>query len=653
MTPADQPIWTPGPERIAAANLTRFASYVQDRFGVRGAHDYDALWRWSVEHREQFWPAVWDFCRVIGTRGERVVEHADSMPEARWFPDARLNFAENLLRRRDNAVAIVSWNETGPQASLTFAELYDRVARLASSLRRLGIAPGDRVAVMLPNVPEAVIGMLAAAAIGATFSSCSPDFGVSGVVDRFEQITPRVLLLADGYTYAGKQFPVLDKAEAIVKQIPSIETSILVPCLDRDARPPGGDRWRAWDDLLAVPADDLEFTKFPFDHPLYILFSSGTTGPPKCIIHGAGGTLLQHVKEHVLHTDLRTGDRLFYFTTLGWMMWNWLASALASECTVVLFDGSPFHPHPRVLWDLADAEQVTAFGTSAKYLSALEKAAVIPRQSHRLDSLRTILSTGSPLAPESVDYVYRHIKADVCLSSISGGTDIVSCFVLGNPTLPVFRGEIQCRGLGMKVEVFDDQGRTTLGQKGELVCTATFPSMPIGFWNDPGGKRYHASYFERYGGVWCHGDYTELTPRGGAIIYGRSDAVLNPGGVRIGTAEIYRQVEQVPEVLEAIAIGQAWRGDVRIVLFVRLAAGTKLDESLRRRIIEIIRTGASPRHVPAKILEVADVPRTRSGKIVELAVADVVHGRSVRNREALSNPQALELFADRKELAED
>ena len=633
--------------------ITRFARFVNERYGVAGK-DYDSLWRWSVDRREEFWQAVWDFCRVIASvRGERVLMDGDRMPGAKWFPDARLNFAENLLRRRDEAPAIVFWNELGRQEELSFAGLHEQTARLAWWLRGKGIGPGDRVAALLPNLPQAVIVMLAAASVGATFSSCSPDFGVPGAVDRFKQIAPRILFVADGYRYAGKLFATIGKGAEILAQIPSIERCVLIPYLEKDALPPADNRWITWADAMSGPADEIEFAQLPFDHPLYIVFSSGTTGVPKCIVHGAGGTLLQHLKEHVLHTDLRNGDRLFYFTTTGWMMWNWLVSGLATGCTLILYDGSPVHPSERILWDMAEAEGVTAFGASARYLAALEKSGSRPARTHRLDSLRTVLSTGSPLAPESFDFVYRDIKSDVCLASISGGTDIVSCFVLGNPALPVFAGEIQVRGLGMKVEVFDAQGRTVVGQKGELVCTAAFPSMPVGFWNDPDGSRYRAAYFERFPGVWRHGDYAEITSRDGMVIHGRSDAVLNPGGVRIGTAEIYRQVEQVPEVMDSIVVGQSWRGDVRIVLFVRLRDGATLDDSLRHQIRQQIRAGASPRHVPAKIVHVTDIPRTRSGKIVELAVADIVHGRTVQNSDALANPEALMLFANRPELQED
>lgn len=646
-------LWEARPECIADMGITRFTRLVNEKFAVR-SNDYDSLWRWSVDHREEFWRAVWDFCGVIASvQGERVLVDGDRMPGAKWFPDARLNFAENLLRRRDDAPAIVFWNELGRQEHLSFAELYRQTARLTKWLRSQGIGQGDRVAALVPNLPQAVIVMLAAASLGATFSSCSPDFGVPGAVDRFKQIEPRVLFVADGYRYAGKLFATVGKGAEILAQIPSIETCVLIPYIDKDTIPPANDRWVTWTEAMSSETDEIEFSQLPFDHPLYIVFSSGTTGVPKCIVHGAGGTLLQHLKEHVLHTDLRHGDRLFYFTTTGWMMWNWLVSGLATCCTLVLYDGSPVHPSESILWDMAESEGVTAFGTSARYLAALEKARARPAQTHRLDSLRTVLSTGSPLAPESFDYVYRDIKSDVCLASISGGTDIVSCFVLGNPALPVFAGEIQVRGLGMKVEVFDTEGRSVVGQKGELVCTAAFPSMPVGFWNDPDGSRYHAAYFERFTGIWRHGDYAEITPRGGMIIYGRSDAVLNPGGVRIGTAEIYRQVEQISEVMDSIVVGQSWRGDVRIVLFVRLRDSATLDDSLRQKIRQQIRTGATPRHVPAKILQVTDIPRTRSGKIVELAVTDIIHGRTVQNSDALANPEALMLFVNRLELQDD
>jgi len=648
----DQPLWRPSPARVAEANPTAFIALVKRTWGADCA-DFPALWQWSVDNPEKFWVSLWDFAGVIAeTRGECVLVNGDKMPGAKWFPDARFNFAENLLRRRDGAPAIVFRGETGERRELTSRALYDIVSRIAQALQAAGVRDGDRVAGYLPNIPESVACMLATASIGATWSSCSPDFGAAGIADRFGQIAPKLLFVADGYSYNGKFQDTLGKAREAVKGIAGIERTVVLPFAgpgtDLDGLP-GAARFE--DFIANFPPRDIAFKQLPFDHPLYILYSSGTTGKPKCIVHGAGGTLLQHVKELALHTDVKKGDRVFYFTTLGWMMWNWLVSALACEATVVLWDGSPFHPHPGVLFDVAEEERLTLFGTSAKYIDAAKKAGVAPIETHDLSSLRTITSTGSPLVAESYDYVYTRIKKDVCLSSISGGTDIVSCFVVGNPIGPVWRGEIQARGLALDVQVFDEAGRACVGVKGELVCAKPFPSMPVAFWNDPDGSRYRAAYFERFPGVWCHGDWAEITPRGGMIIYGRSDAVLNPGGVRIGTAEIYRQVEQIEEVEEAIAIGQDWDGDSRVVLFVKLRPGRTLDARLEDAIKARIRAGASPRHVPARILQVPDIPRTRSGKITELAVRDVVHGRPVKNVEALANPEALEHFRARRELA--
>ncbi len=644
-------LWQPSPERMQQANLTRFAALVNQRWNA-GATDHASLYEWSIREPARFWEAVWDFAGVIGDKGAApYLAHGERMPGARWFPLARLNFVENLLRRRDPDTAIVFWGENKVRRTLTFAELYGQVSQLAQALRALGVQAGDRVAGFLPNMPEAPIGMLATSSIGAIWSSCSPDFGVQGVLDRFGQIEPKVLLCVDGYYYGGKTIDTLDRIAEIVPRLPSLQKVVVVPYLGTQSGLDAIPNAVPLAELVApFAAADIDFAHLPFDHPLAILYSSGTTGVPKCIVHGAGGTLLQHLKEHQLHTDLRRGDRLFYFTTCGWMMWNWLVSGLATGATLLLYDGSPFYPNPNVLFDLADAEGMTVFGTSAKYIDALAKLDLRPQQTHRLEQLRTVTSTGSPLSPESFEYVYTAVKADVLLSSISGGTDIVSCFVLGSPWLPVWKGEIQCRGLGLKVEVYDDQGRATVGEKGELVCSAPFPSMPVGFWNDADGARYHDAYFARFPGIWCHGDYMELTPRGTAIIYGRSDAVLNPGGVRIGTAEIYRQVEQLTEVVESLVIAQEWDRDVRVVLFVRLREGLELDEALIKRIKQQIRTNTTPRHVPAKIVQVADIPRTKSGKIVELAVRNVVHGLPVKNREALANPEALELFRDLPDL---
>ena len=651
----ERPLWQPSPDRVANANLTAFRRHVRERWDI-AADTYAALHRWSITEPAQFWQSVWSHCGVIGDAGDGpALVDASAMPGARWFPEARLSFAENLLRRRDRSTAIVFWSENRLKSTVTYAELYAEVSRLAQALRAAGVQPGDPVAGYLPNVPGAVIAMLATATLGATWSSCSPDFGVRGVLDRFGQIEPKILFAADGYFYNGKTIDLLPRLAEIAAGLPSVERLVVVPYTQ--PRPPIGGIPRAVNvhDLMAPwRANEIRFERFPFDHPLYILYSSGTTGVPKCIVHGAGGTLLQHMKEHQLHVDLKPGERLFYFTTCGWMMWNWLASALASRAVIVLYDGSPLVAGGRILFDYADAARVTVFGTSAKFLDGAAKSGLRPRQSHRLTAMKSVLSTGSPLLPEGFDYVYREIKGDLHLASISGGTDLISCFVLGDPTAPVWRGEIQCRGLGMSVEVFDDTGRPVRGGKGELVCTAPFPSMPVGFWNDPGGAKYRAAYFDKYPGIWCHGDYIELTAHDGYVIHGRSDAVLNPGGVRIGTAEIYRQVESLDEVVESLVIGQDWPpdrpSDVRIVLFVRLRDGLRLDDALIEKIRRRVRDSATPRHVPARVVQVADIPRTRSGKIVELAVRNVVHGRPVKNVEALANAEALAHYKDRPEL---
>ncbi len=647
-------LWQPSPERIAGANVTRFAALVRERHGV-DTGDYAALHRWSIDNRAAFWSAVWEYGAVIGERGEGpVLVDGDRMPGAKWFPGARLNFAENLLRRRDDTPGIMFRGEDRVRRSLSYRELHDAVSVLAQALRAAGVAKGDRIAGYLPNMPEAVVAMLATASIGAIWSSASPDFGVQGVVDRFGQIAPKVLFSADGYFYGGKRHDSIGRLAPIAERIPSIERIVVVPYTSdttsaADLAPV--EKAVTLDEFTTgrTPAD-IVFERAPFDHPLYVMYSSGTTGAPKCIVHGAGGTLLQHLKELSLHSDVKRGEQLLYFTTCGWMMWNWQVSALACEATLALYDGSPFHPDGNALFDYVAEEGIETFGTSAKYIDAVKKAGLAPAKTHDLSKLKAILSTGSPLVPESFDFVYRSIKRDLRLSSISGGTDLISCFVLGNPAAPVYRGEIQCLGLGLDVHAFDEDGRSVVGEKGELVCTRAFPSMPVGFWNDPGGRKYHDAYFARFDDVWCHGDYVEVTERGGVIVYGRSDAVLNPGGVRIGTAEIYRQVEQLDEVVETLVIGQQWEGDVRIVLFVILREGITLDGTLESKIRSRIRTNATPRHVPARIVQVTDIPRTRSGKITELAVRDVVHGRAVKNREALANPQALEQFAGRPEL---
>ena len=633
-------LWRPSAAAINDANLTRFVRPL----GL-SPPDYAALHRFSIEQRDEFWQAVWDFCDVVAERGTGpVVLDAERFPGSRWFPAARLNFAENLLRHRDDNVAIVSILENGQRRTLTYRQLADQSAAFRQTLVELGVSPGDRVAGWLPNVPETVVAMLATASLGALWSSCSPDFGVEGALDRFGQIEPKVLIACDGYDYGGKWFDVRERAHAVQRAVGSIEHLLWVS------------RRGDVEDAVSKACRDhpqapLDFARLSFDHPLYVMYSSGTTGKPKCIVHGAGGTLLQHLKEHQLHVDLKREDTLFFFTTCGWMMWNWLVSALATGCRVVLYDGSPFHPDRNALVTLAQDESVSVFGVSAKYLSAIEKAGVKPRRTHHLPALRSVLSTGSPLTHEGFRYVYREFKDDLALQSISGGTDLISCFVLGCPWLPVNEGELQAKGLGMAVDVFDEAGRPMAMGKGELVCTRSFPSAPVGFWNDPADLQYRQAYFDKHQGVWAHGDFAEFTDSGGMIIHGRSDAVLNPGGVRIGTAEIYRQVETIDEVVDCLAIGQEWEDDTRIVLFVVMRDGIELDDGIREAIKLRIRRHLSPRHVPAVVAAVHDVPRTLSGKIAELAVREVVHGRAVRNVTALANPEVLDAFRNRAELA--
>ncbi len=664
MTPGGEPVWVPDSGRVDRANLTAFLRHIRERrpSGADAVADFSTLYRWSVERPDAFWPEVWRFGGVVSDerpgRGpwDEAVVGLDRMapPDAergpRWFTGARLNFAENLLRFADDRPALVFRNERGRQRAFSYRDLRVEVAEVAEALRRHGIRPGDRIAGFLPNLPEAVIAMLGAASLGAIWSSCSPDFGATGVLDRFGQIRPRILVTADGYLYAGKRIDSMARVREVRQRIPEIERVVVVPYLDPRPDVFGIDGAVSWQEWLADCRGAPErFDRLPFDHPLYIMYSSGTTGLPKCMVHGAGGTLLQHLKELVLHTDLTRDDRIFYFTTCGWMMWNWLVSSLAVGATVVLYDGAPMSP-PSVLWDMVEQEGVTVFGTSAKYIALAEKEGLRPGATHDVSSLRAILSTGSPLAPAGFDYVYRDIKRDLHLASISGGTDIISCFALGNPIAPVYRGELQTRGLGMAVEVFDGSGRPVRGGDGELVCTRPFPSMPVAFWNDPDGTKYRSAYFDHYPNVWRHGDWARLTEHDGLVITGRSDATLNPGGVRIGTAEIYRQVEQLPEVLESLVVGQEWDGDVRIVLFVRLRPDSALDEGLRDSIRRRIREHASPHHVPKRIVQVADIPRTISGKITELAVREILHGRPVTNQEALANPASLALFRDLPEL---
>lgn len=646
------PLWTPDAARVTDSPLAALRDRISRGFDT-AIESYDDLHAWSVHNRGDFWSAVWDDTGVIGDKGNVPLENGDAMPGARFFPDARLNFAENLLRGTGAQDAIVFQSEGMAHQRWSRDRLHARVSQLQQLFIARGVKTGDRIAAMMPNMPETVAAMLAAASIGAVWSSCSPDFGPKGVIDRFGQIDPVLFIVCDGYWYNGKSMVMADKLAAIMEGLPTVRT-VLVADLAGDVATPVAkvDRAVSLDDAAdTFTPKALTFERLPFAHPLYILFSSGTTGIPKCIVHSAGGTLLQHLKEHRYHAGISAGDRVFYFTTCGWMMWNWLVSALASHATLLLYDGSPFYPDGNVLFNFAEKEKMTFFGTSAKFIDAVRKAGLKPGNSHDLSSVRSIASTGSPLSPECFDFVYSDIKTDVHLASISGGTDIVSCFVLGVPEKPVWSGEIQGPGLGMAVEVWNEHGKPVTGEKGELVCTAPFPSMPIGFWNDDDGAKYHAAYFDRFDKIWCHGDFAEVTSHGGFIIHGRSDATLNPGGVRIGTAEIYNQVEQLPQVLEAICIGQEWDDDVRVVLFVRLAAGVEFDESLVQEIKHKIRTGASPRHVPAVVLPVADIPRTKSGKIVELAVREVVHGRPVKNAEALANPEALALYAGLKELS--
>jgi acetoacetyl-CoA synthetase len=644
-------LWRPDAERAAATNLNAFRLWLQTTRGVALA-DFPALWRWSVEDIPAFWTALWDFAGIVGERGDVALDNPTAMPGARFFPDSRLCYAETILRHTGERPAIVFRGEDGRRIVWSRDELRAQAGGFAAGLRALGLGVGDRVAAYLPDIPEAIAAMLGTSAAGGTWSSCSPDFGPAGVLDRFGQIEPTVLVAADGYRYGGKTFRTAAKIREVMAGLPTVRRLVIVPLIG-DAEALATPHAVAWESFC-VPGAAPEFTRLPFGHPLYILYSSGTTGKPKCIVHGAGGVLLKHASEHLLHTDLKPDDRLFYFTTLGWMMWNWQVSGLMAGATLLLFDGNPFHPSPAALFDIAESEGMTIFGTSAKYIDSVAKAGLKPRETHDLAALRAMLSTGSPLAPESFDYVYRDVKSDIGLFSISGGTDIVGCFALGNPMGPVRRGELSTRALGCAVEVFDERGNPVRGRKGELVCLKPFPSMPVMFWNDPDGARYRAAYFERFPGVWHHGDWCELIEHEdgtvGMVITGRSDAVLNPGGVRIGTAEIYRQVETLPEIQEALVIGQDWDNDVRVVLFVRMKDGHVLDDELRGRIRRTIRENASPRHVPAKIIQVADIPRTRSGKITELAVRDVVHGRPVKNIEALANPEALELFRDIPEL---
>lgn len=644
------PLWIPDQTRISSSRMSEFASAAGEHFN-RDLSDSAKLHAWSVEQLEEFWSYLWDYCGIIGEKGERILVDGDRLPGARFFPDASVNFAENLLKKTGDTDALVFRGEDKAKARATWNDLRAMTSRFQQALRRAGVGRGDRVAAMMPNVIETIAAVAATASLGAIWSSCSPDFGYKGVLDRFGQIQPKVFLACDGYWYNGKRIEIAEKLREIIPDL-GAETTVIIPylnCVDEIVN--NNENCVSLEQFTSpFKAEDLVFERVPFDHPLYILFSSGTTGIPKCIVHSHGGCLVQHAKEQQLHYGLREGDRLFYFTTCGWMMWNWLVTGLASGVTLMLYDGSPFAPSGTVLFDYAEQEKFTLFGTSAKFIDAVRKSGLSPAQTHNLSSIKVLTSTGSPLAPENFDFVYSDIKSDVHLASMSGGTDIAACFVGGDPMLPVYKGEIQGSGLGMATEVWNDEGKKVFGEKGELVCAKPFPSVPVQFWNDEDGSKYHNAYFARFDNIWCHGDFAEITQTGGMIIHGRSDATLNPGGVRIGTAEIYNVVEQMPEVEEGLCIGQEWESDVRIVLFIRLAAGTELDEKLSATIKGNIRQGASPRHVPAKIIAVGDIPRTKSGKITELAVRDMVHGIVPKNQEALANPEALKLFQDLEEL---
>ncbi len=645
-------LWTPSPERIEQANLTRFIRWVNEQHGL-DLKTYDDLYDWSIREIPAFWESVWKFVGIRHSTPYEAVLENPVMPGAKWFRGARLNFAENLLRHRDDRPALVFVREGGEEHSrVTYAELYRLVAKMARFLKEAGVKEGDRVAGFMPNRIETVVAMLATTSMGAIWSSCSPDFGFKGVMDRFGQIEPKVLVTCDGYFYNGKAFDSLGRVAEVAREIPAVERIVVVPFVsDSPDLSVLGGKGVLWADALANDAAEVEFAQLPFDHPLYIMYSSGTTGVPKCIVHGAGGTLIQHAKEHILHTDLKPGDAIFYFTTCGWMMWNWLVSALFVGAKVVLYDGSPAYPDMNVLWKMAEEQKLTVFGTSAKYISLCQKSDVHPGRDFDLSPLKAVCSTGSPLSEDGFEWVYEEVKQDLQLASISGGTDIISCFMLGSPIDPVYAGEIQKRGLGMKVEAWTEEGKPVIGEKAELVCTAPFPSMPIYFWNDPGNEKYLDAYFRYFPGVWRHGDYIEITPRGGVIVYGRSDATLNPGGVRIGTAEIYRQVEALDEVVDSLVIGQKWEDDVRVILFVVLRPGLTLDEALVKKIKTQIRTNCTPRHVPAKVIQVPDIPRTLNGKKVEIAVTKIVHGEEVKNRDALANPEALDYFKNLPELA--
>ena len=639
-------MWQPSTERAEASQMNQFRLFANKKYGME-LDNYRDLYNWSVNEITYFWEAVWSFGNpVVSKDYHQVVDDDSKMPGAKWFSGARLNFAENLLRRRDNHTAILSRGEGKDDRKISYNELYSEVEKMAAALREAGVEQNDRVAGFLPNIPEAVVAMLGAASLGAVWSSSSPDFGIKGVLDRFRQIEPKVLFAADGYQYNGKRINSLDKLKEILTELPSVEKVVVVPFESENPDLSGINKGVLYGEFLPAKAPSLEFAQLPFDHPLYIMYSSGTTGLPKSIVHGAGGTLLQHMKELRLHGDISDRETVFYFTTCGWMMWNWLVSNLALGASIVLYDGSPFHPDPSAMWQMAEEFGITVFGTSAKFIAACKGYGLVPKERHNLSLIKTILSTGSPLVEESYDYVYTSIKEDVQLSSITGGTDLISSFAGGNATLPVYRGEIQCRALGMKVESFDDSGKPLINLKGELVCTRAFPSMPVNFWNDPDGSKFHNAYFSDYPGVWTHGDYILINDHGGVIVFGRSDATLNPAGVRIGTAEIYRVVEAFPEIEDSLAVGQQWEGDERVILFVKMNEGEQFGEELKKKLMDAIRSGCSPRHVPAKTVPVPDIPYTINGKKVEIAVKKILHGSEALNKDALANPESLLFFSD-------
>jgi acetoacetyl-CoA synthetase len=645
------PLWKPSEERIKQTNMYRFMNFINERYS-ESFTDYEPLREWSVANISELWRSLWDFMDIVHSKKYyEVLTGGDKMPGAEWFRGAELNFAENLLRYRDDHTAIIFRSEKNGTSSLTYAELYDRVAELAHAMRESGVRAGDRIAGFMPNIPETIIAMLASTSIGALWSSCSPDFGIKGVLDRFGQIEPKIIFTANGYYYGGKEFNSLERISEILEKLPSIEKVVVVPFTQDDpdiGSVPNAVMYR--DFAPALSGTEIEFEQLPFGHPLYIMYSSGTTGLPKCMVQSAGGILIHHMKELALHTDVKRDDRIFYFTTCGWMMWNWLVSSLSLGATVMLFDGSPFYPNPDSLFKFTDEEKITIFGTSARYISAINKKGLKPSEEYDLGSLKAILSTGSPLHSIDFEYVYDSVKNDLCLSSIAGGTDLNGCFAAGNPMGPVWAGELQCRCLGMNVHAFDVNGEPVVGKQGELVCTSPFPSMPIYFWNDPDGSKYHNAYFDVYPGIWRHGDFIEVTEHSGVVMYGRSDATLNPGGVRIGTSEIYRQLDGIDEVADSLVVGQDWSGDTRVVLFVKMAEGFTLDDDLRDRIKKTIRKNASPRHVPKKIIEIGDIPYTINMKKVELAVKKIIHGQPVRNQDALKNPESLELYKDLPEL---